>query len=80
MSNAGRYVGWLISLALIVVCFIDLASQFKAGEEIRWHIPIIFFGVGIGLPIILHIMFGGDRGATDEEADSGDERYEAGDD
>jgi len=80
MNNAGKYIGWVISLVLIVACFIDLASQLKAGEAIRWRVPIIFFGVGIGLPVILYVFFGGDRNVTDEGTDSDEERYEGGDD
>ena len=80
MNNAVKIIGWLISIALILFCVIDLASQYKAGEEIRWRVPIIFFGAGIGLPVILFIVFGGEEESIENGTDSEMESHGAGDD
>jgi hypothetical protein len=43
----------IVSLGLAAMGLVDLAEQIKAGEELRWTVPILLIGVGAGLPIIL---------------------------
>lgn len=69
MGKAGKIIGWVISSLLIVFCAIDLISQYRAGEGISWRVPIIFFGVGIGLPLIAYLLFSGDGESVDHHGD-----------
>ena len=53
MQSATRGILYCLSFILLIFGAIDLAEQFKAGEELRWRVPLIFIGFGLGLPLFL---------------------------
>ena len=55
MQSATRGALIFIAVIFLTVGAINLVGQIRDGEEIRIILPIICFGIGFGLPVILLI-------------------------
>ncbi|WP_445355574.1 hypothetical protein ACJJI5_03965 [Microbulbifer sp. EKSA008] len=53
MQSVTRGIFFILAFILFIFGVIDVAEQFKAGEEVRWRVPIIFLGFGAGIPLVL---------------------------
>ncbi|WP_444895957.1 hypothetical protein [Microbulbifer sp. SSSA005] len=53
MQSVTRGIFFILVFILFIFGVIDVAEQIKAGEEVRWRVPIIFLGFGAGIPLVL---------------------------
>ncbi|WP_413665456.1 hypothetical protein ACG1BZ_09790 [Microbulbifer sp. CNSA002] len=53
MQSVTRGIFFILAFILFISGVIDVAEQFKTGEEVRWRVPIIFLGFGVGIPLVL---------------------------
>lgn len=53
MQSATRAIFFVFSFVLLMIGIIDVAQQVKLGEEIQWRVPLLFFGFGTGIPVVL---------------------------
>ncbi len=53
MQTATRGIFFFIGFILFMYGVIDIVEQLKDGGEIKWGIPIIFLGFGVGIPSVL---------------------------
>ncbi len=74
MTKATQGVAIFLGLICILVGLIDLAEQYKLGEDLQWRAPIIIIGLGVGLPIIFIPISKSfeSSDSSDSESDSSD--------
>ncbi|WP_444916800.1 hypothetical protein [Microbulbifer sp. JMSA003] len=53
MQSITRGIFFILAFILFIFGVIDVAEQFKAGEDVRWRVPIILLGFGAGIPLVL---------------------------
>ena len=49
MQGATRGILYIVSFVMVVYGLSDLVAQFKAGEELSWSVPLVFFCIGAGV-------------------------------
>lgn len=53
MSSATQGMFLILSAICLFFGLSDLTEQYKAGEELRWTVPIILIGAGVGIPLVI---------------------------
>ncbi len=79
MQAATKGVYYIIAFTLFMYGVIDIVGQIKAGDEIRWGVPVFFLCIGTGIP---SAMFFFSNSGDNESGECGSEEssdYSSGD-
>ncbi|MEM6583026.1 MAG: hypothetical protein AAF699_17235 [Pseudomonadota bacterium] len=58
MKRQVQIACYLISGLLLFGGIADLVLQYQTGQELQWRVPLILFGTGLGLPLVIFPLFG----------------------
>lgn len=53
MKRSVQHLSLFIAAVFLFGGVADICIQYFSGEEIRWRIPLVFLGLGVGIPLFI---------------------------